>query len=472
MSASLRGGIVSPQCLTIVRLFICISLLSATDSLFAQSSSAGSRQPERAAVSRLRRALQRSYPSPTERDRAIKQCLAELRTLADWQAAVTLTEWHESFRESEEAAVDRANHAAANEWFTTSVHRILHQDDPASAAGTMEMIGRMAEQARVSGEPLTLVRSFTGDLAESVTQGPPRLRGLAARTLAQIEPPASIAVPALTVLLRNEDAPLRLAAADSFALLIRNSLNAAGESALDCHPSWRRDLVLAASTVLSAIHAGLDDPCPEVRHRCLEIIGLASAALSRLIDEPSGNGESSARRPLQAEYEELRPLLLALHDQAPTLEHFLHHDDPETRILTHKALEEMGIARGRWLCRCTALGQQADEKLLGELLHEAVPRLSEELVHPDVRVRRSALDVLEMSGSLALPALPALTHALHDPDRFVRWSAVRTVGKLGPPAGPRTRDDLTRLLNDPDAELRKAAAHALEQQQAQTAPRP
>ncbi|MHB1421876.1 MAG: HEAT repeat domain-containing protein [Gemmataceae bacterium] len=473
MRAAVLRGIASPRTLAIVAQFIGVFLfLAVTPSLFAQSGSTGSRETESAAVNRLRRALQTNYPSLTERDRAIKQCLAELHTLADWQVAVTLMEWRESATEGEEAAIDRANHAAAIDWFTTSVRRILHQDDAASAACTMEMLGQMAIQTRAAGEPLTLVRVFAGDLAELTIQGPPLLRGLAARTLAQIEPPVSVAAPALTELLRNENAEMRLAAADSFAVLIRNTLNSVSGSALVPRPAARGDLVLTARTVLPALHAGLDDGSLEVRRRCLEAIGFVCASMTRLMDESLGNGDPSVRKPLQAEYEELRPLLLALHDQGPILERFLHDNDPETRILTHKALEELGVARGRWLRRCAACGQRADEKLLGELLHEAVPRLSEELTHPDVRVRRSALDVLEMSGSLALPALPALTRALRDPDRFVRWSAVRTVGKLGPSAASRTLDDLTRLLNDPDADLRKAAASALEHLQAHTEPRP
>ncbi|MGH7224335.1 MAG: HEAT repeat domain-containing protein, partial [Gemmataceae bacterium] len=138
----------------------------------------------------------------------------------------------------------------------------------------------------------------------------------------------------------------------------------------------------------------------------------------------------------------------------------------------HKALEELGIARERWLRRCAARREDADEKLLRAMLDEAVPRLAEALTHPDVGVRRSALDVLEMSGSLARPALPALTRALRDPDRFVRWSAVRTVGKFGPSAPPQTLPSLLQMLNDPDEGLRKAAADALERLRSQTEPRP
>ncbi len=326
----------------------------------------------------------------------------------------------------------------------------------------MEMLGRLAEQARAAGEPLTLVRGFAGDLVNLVRLGSPRLQGLAARTLAQVQPPVQIAVPALRELLYNQDVELRRAAADSFVLLIRNELNSVGPVLA---PATRRDLVLATSRILAAVKASLGDAHPEVRHRCLETIGLACAALTRLMDEPVGNEEPQARRSLHAEYEELRPLLLALCDQGPVLEQLLHNSDPETRILTHKVLEELGVARDHWLRRCAERQEKIDEQLLAGMLYEAVPKLAEELVHPDVRVRRSALDVLEMSGSLALPALPALTRALRDPDRFVRWSAVRTVGKLGPSVAPQTRADLTRLLRDPDVDLQKAAANALQRLQ-------
>ncbi len=359
-------------------------------------------------------------------------------------------------------AQSRENAATGNTEFINSVHRNLLHGDSSVAECTMEMLGRLAEQARAAGEPLTLVRGFAGDLVNLVRLGSPRLQGLAARTLAQVQPPVQIAVPALRELLYNQDVELRRAAADSFVLLIRNELNSVGPVLA---PATRRDLVLATSRILAAVKASLGDAHPEVRHRCLETIGLACAALTRLMDEPVGNEEPQARRSLHAEYEELRPLLLALCDQGPVLEQLLHNSDPETRILTHKVLEELGVARDHWLRRCAERQEKIDEQLLAGMLYEAVPKLAEELVHPDVRVRRSALDVLEMSGSLALPALPALTRALRDPDRFVRWSAVRTVGKLGPSVAPQTRADLTRLLRDPDVDLQKAAANALQRLQ-------
>ena len=432
---------------------------------FARADRLSCQESESTAVSHLRAALHATYSSLPERDRALKECLAELRSLADLQGAVTLVEWASSAADEAAAAIDRANRSAAIERFDAAVRRLLHRGDVASAAATIEMLHRMADGARATGEPLTLVRSFAPELADIVIQGPPALRVLAARTLAHIEPSVFVAVPALTELLRAEDAELRRAAADCFALWLQKVSQGSSGSGLRLRPAQRAELVLTASYILPAVHIGLDDPRLEVRRRCLETIGFACAALTRLLDDSSTNENPSSRRPLQAEYEELRPLLLALHDCGTILQRFLHDNDAETRILTHKALEELGVARGRWLRRWTNGKDEADERLLSELLYEAMPGVAEALTHPDVRVRRSAVDVLEMSGSLALPVLPALTHALHDPDRFVRWSVVRTVGKLGPSAAPESVGDLRRLLHDPDGDLRKAAANALERLQ-------
>lgn len=455
-----------------VRLCLGLALyFSSAYSLIAQLGVLPLQVVESEGVSQLRRALRTNYPSPSERDRAIKHSLSLLRSLADWQAAATLVEWHESATNDEAQSVDQVNHAIVLAYFTKAVRQILHQGQPENAAATLEMLGHMADSAHAAGESLTLLHDFAPDLADMVVQGPPALRGRAAHTLSQIDPPVSIAVPVLSELLRTDDASLRFIAADSFARLLRNVLQTSGESGDVHRPSVRRDLVQVASTVVPAVHAGLNDARPEVRRFCLESIGLACVVLTRLMDQPPKTDDPSLRRSLKAEYEELGPLLLALRDQGPVLEHFLHDSDARTRILTHKALEELGVARSRWLQRCAAEQVGTDEKLIRELLNESVPGLAEELAHPNVQVRRSALDVLEMSGTLALPALPALTRALHDPDRFVRWSAVRTVGKLGP-AASQMRGNLNELLSDPDEELRKAAANALEHLQSQTEPRP
>jgi HEAT repeat protein len=415
-------------------------------------------------VRRLRGALQASYPTTAERDEAVKRCLADLRSFSELQRAVLLVEWSQGCPGEETAAVDRVNQATLIEWFSATAREILRKGDPASVAATIDAIDQTASVAHDSGEPATLARRFAPELAELAIQGPPGIQQAAARTLGQIEPSVFVALPALEQLLQSSTVELRLAAADALANLIQNPLQMLGDAALQ-RPAQRSELILTASSVLQAIHGGLDDARPEVRRRCLETIDLAAAALARLIPDPPPPGEhntdaaSAERQPIEAAREELRPLLLALRDQGPMLVRSLRDSDAGVRVLTHRALEELGHAHGRWVRRCAV--ELPEEDLLRGVLREAVPGLAAALGDDDARVRRSAVDALEMAGSEALPALPALARTLHDPDRFIRWSAIRTLGKLGTPAAGWAAPGLTRLLHDPDVDLRKAAAAAL-----------
>jgi HEAT repeat protein len=59
--------------------------------------------------------------------------------------------------------------------------------------------------------------------------------------------------------------------------------------------------------------------------------------------------------------------------------------------------------------------------------------------------------------------VPALVEALSDRDRFVRWAAARTLGRIGPAARPEPATlGLAKLLSDPDLDVRMAAATTLE----------
>jgi len=87
----------------------------------------------------------------------------------------------------------------------------------------------------------------------------------------------------------------------------------------------------------------------------------------------------------------------------------------------------------------------------------------ENLKHADYRVRLAAVDTLETYGRLAAPAIPALVEALCDSNKFVRWSAARTLGRLNPRQADAVVPGLMRLLDDrEDPSVRIAAAKALE----------
>lgn len=91
-----------------------------------------------------------------------------------------------------------------------------------------------------------------------------------------------------------------------------------------------------------------------------------------------------------------------------------------------------------------------------------VSDLARRLLDPEVRGRLAAIDALEMLGETGRQAAPALIGRLTDPDRFVRWSAARTLGRMGPVDPETAVPALARLLGDPDPDLRITAANALE----------
>lgn len=103
---------------------------------------------------------------------------------------------------------------------------------------------------------------------------------------------------------------------------------------------------------------------------------------------------------------------------------------------------------------------------LGPTARGAVADLTAVLEDPDSDVRRAAVAALRLIQPAAERPSEALVRAiakdLADPDPIVRYSAARTLGRLGSAAAS-TATALQALLADPDADVRRAVAAALAQ---------
>jgi HEAT repeat protein len=417
-------------------------------------------------VEKLRSVLRAPCRDVAARDRAVKECLGSLRTLNDLGKAMTLADWQDRHPDEALAAADAANRAALSERFFAAVRGLLGGGDATVIQNTLALLAQTAEAARANGDPPAPVSPLAPDVAALVSRGPPGLRGAAARALGQIDPDLAVALPALGELLRSADPGLRQAAVEGLTGLLQSvARNTARPAVNGPAHSNHAAAAAAAAEVLPLVGRALNDWHPGVRRRAVGAVQSAAASLSRMISDPlaaeqlEGTEGEVLRLGIEEERAGLRPLVVALAARGPALAFMLREGGTEVRLQAQKALEEMAYARERWLLQQAALGTSDDP--FAEGLRAAVPRLASSLADPDPRIRRSAIDVLDLLGPLAMPAGKALASALDDSDRFVRWSAARALSHLGPPAVGEASARLTRLLSDPDPDVRRAAADAL-----------
>ncbi len=82
------------------------------------------------------------------------------------------------------------------------------------------------------------------------------------------------------------------------------------------------------------------------------------------------------------------------------------------------------------------------------------------LKHPKTSVRLTTLSIIEALGTDARPISASVQQALSDTDRFVRWSAVRTLSAIGLDANGTKA--VAKLKNDEDSLVREAVLTALQ----------
>ncbi len=167
-------------------------------------------------------------------------------------------------------------------------------------------------------------------------------------------------------------------------------------------------------------------------------------------------------------------------DALPELQAVLR--DPKANVLTRlysiKAVGAMGPEAASALNALievltdgktsTDLRVAAAEALgrLGKAAIAAVPTLAKTMIATDspLEVRRATASALDQLGTDARPALPALKLALKDADKFVRCTALHTLGELGKELGTERHDVVKALfvcLNDGVLEVRVAAIETL-----------
>jgi HEAT repeat protein len=326
-------------------------------------------------------------------------------------------------------------------------------------------------------------------------------------------------VPTLEGLLKKGTDRERRAAAGALLDLVRVVLTQMGTAAGSLATST--ELQQIAQAVVPAAGLGLNDPDPSVRETCADAIrecatGYSEPSLLLLVPlrapadfPPPGRPLTTAERQdieqyrtqLQDEEKKLRPLTKALSEQTKRLAPLTNDPNPRVRIAALRAVEEVAIGYARiqrrresvpalppeskptpkpteekkptpqsrartpviltaWAAEQAA--DRSDESNLLDGLEAALPELIRALSSPSPATRLAAVEAIEPLFARGAPAVPNLRRALYDRDRFIRWAAARTLGRIGVDHAAVAVPDLARLICDVDIDVRIVAMGVLE----------
>ena len=246
----------------------------------------------------------------------------------------------------------------------------------------------------------------------------------------------------------------------------------------------RDELQALARAVVAIAARGTRDADSRVRHNSLDALHQVAISLVDMVADPRNRSEfpPEGRKPtrqeetfinqykaeVDAERQELLPLAQAFEKQAAALRSTLTDAHPAVRVEACDTMIELGLVRVKLQRRVGSIPPFESAKLPAEqdpilgLYKSVLVELDAAAVDPVVPVRLRAIEATEMLGFDAVIAVSTLERALTDRDRFVRWAAIRTLGRLGPEQGEKIVPVLIPSLRDPDVDLRMITASTLE----------
>jgi len=331
----------------------------------------------------------------------------------------------------------------------TLLHELLRPPVPAPGMEEALVTARQSAPA--------LVRLTQGD--------DPAVREAAYIALAQVRAPGHVARPVWDAALQSPDPSTRRAVAQALAVYVDRSREVQGRTGIAVRYWLLEDL----PQVLPVLARALADKDRRVTTDSLKALQLIPVQLTWLSITPDTEAGKAAALSLVQ-------LCEGLQTSAPSVRQLLSTGPAEIQQMTCLAIEEWArlidprpdIVSGRpqmprgWLLdpQMGPFGRQATEYVQRFLL-DVLPGLVEAVKSGNATVRLAALEALEIYGTKGRAAASAVEDLLTDGNAFVRWSAARTLGRIGSAHPPATVERLARLLDDPDGDVRYAAAEAI-----------
>ncbi|GIW81176.1 MAG: hypothetical protein KatS3mg105_2983 [Gemmatales bacterium] len=471
-----------PPCLSYRSFYLLVSLLAVGYVGNASSQTYFDHMSERRSktVEQLRRAL--TTNDLRLREERVKKAIAGLRHVGDLRQALELKEWNDEDLDIARRDLDRRLRGEVLSRFQTEVRRAIQTGNPSAILAVTTMLGEMGTKVRGMGATGIAATAFAPDLAKLTKSDNGRIREEAANALGTIHPDPRVAVPALSAMLRNETSVGgRLAAARALASMVRVAAELAHQRGIGGIDPLQAEYINVAATIIPEAGRALEDSVTEVRLHGLEAFRQAGILLTEVIPDPFPERDLPApdelKKLLDADQQKIKPVVDALVKESAGLQRAIADPTDAIALRARRALEEIAEARLKLLRRRAQLpippqegaeGQTADA--IFAIIAANVKALGKGLEHPDVRIRLASLDILEAVadtpgqplGDFAVAAVPALSIGLEDSNRFVRWQAIRILGKLGPVDGrAEGLEGLIRMLHDDDLDLQVAAANTL-----------
>lgn len=399
-------------------------------------------------VDQIRAALKAFDQTPAEREKALRTQVARLGSLQEVRQALELVEWQSPEGASGLARVDAQVRAELVDRLAEGYRKVLAGSDKELRARLLETLTDCTK-GRSGGRGVLDACSLVAAELGTVARGSDPEQGvMAIEMLGRVPLPASALVGVLEPCLLPDSPLRRLAVAEALGEMARRE--AQGASGQQANPGRALEQLLTVTALVGRLT--VDDQV-RVRRASLETIhSLAQLAHAVAMDRsplPAGEGEQS--RDLATG--NASRLTAALAGKVLVC---LRDPDAETRRKAQGCLAELLRVRGSLVDH-----PRAGTDPMAAVMRPCLGTLGEALRDPEVKVRRAALECLEILAEESAPCGTAVLETLVDPDAFARWGAIRVLVAQGKAAPEGTLDQIRARLEDKDADVRGAAESAL-----------